>query len=71
MYADIWGFTRMSAGRDAEDIVDILNAYFSTLVKSIFQYDGTIDKFIGDAILVVFGNLEPDPKQHKKAVQAA
>ena len=71
LYADIRGFTKMSAERDAEDVLDILNAYFSVLIKIIFQYDGTIDKFIGDEILAVFGSPEPDAKQHEKAVQAA
>lgn len=61
----------MSADRDAEDILDVLNTYFSPLIKSIFKYDGTIDKFIGDAILAVFGSPETDAAQHKKAVQAA
>jgi adenylate cyclase len=71
LYADIRGFTQMSADHDAEDIVDVLNTYFSPLIKSIFKYDGTIDKFIGDAILAVFGSPETDAAQHKKAVRAA
>jgi adenylate cyclase len=61
----------MSAEKDAEDIMDILNAYFSILIPIICQYDGTIDKFIGDEILAVFGSPEPDAKQHEKAVRAA
>ncbi len=71
LYADIRGFTNMSAERDAEEVMDILNAYFSRLIKIIFKYDGTIDKFIGDEILAVFGSPEPDAAQHEKAVQAA
>ena len=71
LYADIRGFTKMSAEQDAEDVMDVLNAYFSTLIKILFKYDGTIDKFIGDEILAVFGSPEPDAKQHEKAVRAA
>jgi adenylate cyclase len=71
LYADIRGFTQMSAERDAEDVMDILNSYFSTLIEIIGKYDGTIDKFIGDEILAVFGSPEADPKQHEKAVRAA
>lgn len=71
LYADIRGFTKMSAEKDAEDIMDILNAYFSILIPIICHYDGTIDKFIGDEILAVFGSPEPDAKQHEKAVRAA
>jgi adenylate cyclase len=69
--SDIRGFTRMSASMDAGDVVDLLNDYFSLLVEVIFKFDGTIDKFVGDAILAVFGSPEPDPDQCEKAVQAA
>ena len=61
----------MSASMDAGDVVDLLNDYFSLLVEVIFKFDGTIDKFVGDAILAVFGSPEPDPDQCEKAVQAA
>ena len=69
--SDIRGFTRISASMDAEDVVDMLNDYFSALVDALFACDGTIDKFVGDAILAVFGSPEPDPQQHEKAVRAA
>jgi adenylate cyclase len=71
LFSDMRGFTRISAGMDADDIVDMLNDYFSALVNAIFQHDGTVDKFVGDAILAVFGSPEPDPQQHEKAVRAA
>ena len=69
--SDIRGFTKMSEGMEAEDIMEMLNHYFSSLVEQIFKYDGTIDKFVGDSILAVFGSPEPDPQQHEKAVRAA
>jgi adenylate cyclase len=69
--SDIRGFSRMTANMDAEDIVDMLNAYFSALVDAIFQFDGTVDKFVGDGILAVFGSPEHDDDQHAKAVRAA
>jgi len=71
LVADIRHFTRLSAGMDAEDVVDMLNDYFAALVDVVFRFDGTVDKFIGDAMLVVFGSPEPDPQQHDKAVRAA
>jgi adenylate cyclase len=71
LVSDIRGFTRLSADMDAEDLMDMLNAYFSSLVEAIFRFDGTVDKFIGDAILAVFGSPEPDAEQHFKAVRAA
>jgi adenylate cyclase len=69
--SDIRGFSRVSARMDTDDIVDMLNAYFQALVRPIMEYDGTIDKFIGDAILAVFGSPEPDAEQHAKALRTA
>lgn len=69
--SDIRGFTRMSAGMDAAEIVELLNDYFAVLVDVLFSFDGTIDKFVGDSILAVFGSPEPDGQQHEKAVRAA
>jgi adenylate cyclase len=69
--SDIRGFTKMSEGMEADDIMEVLNHYFSGLVEQIFKFDGTIDKFVGDSILAVFGSPEPDPQQHEKAVRAA
>jgi adenylate cyclase len=71
LFSDIRGFTRMSAGMDAGDVVELLNHYFSVLVETIFRYDGAIDKFIGDSILAVFGSPEADLRQNEKAVCAA
>jgi adenylate cyclase len=69
--ADIRGFTNATANMDSEDVVDMLNSYFSALVQQIFRHDGTVDKFLGDGILAVFGSPEPDDEQHSKAVRAA
>ncbi len=71
LIADIRDFTRLSAGMDSEDVVDMLNDYFAPLVDVVFRFDGTVDKFIGDAMLVIFGSPEADPQQHEKAVRAA
>jgi adenylate cyclase len=71
LFSDIRGFTLMSASMQADEIVEMLNDYFSVLVQTLFRHDGTIDKFIGDSILAVFGSPEADPLQHEKAVRAA
>jgi len=71
LIADIRDFTQISASMDSEDVVDMLNDYFSPLVDVVFRFDGTVDKFIGDAMLVIFGSPEADPQQHEKAVRAA
>ena len=55
LFSDIRGFTRLSEEMETEDVIDMLNDYFPALADSIFSNDGSIDKFIGDAILAVFG----------------
>ena len=69
--ASFCGFTKQSAQMDSQDVVDMLNHYFQPMVDNLFRYDGTVDKFVGDAVLAVFGSPEPDPQQHAKAVRAA
>ncbi|HEY2572621.1 MAG TPA: adenylate/guanylate cyclase domain-containing protein [Verrucomicrobiaceae bacterium] len=71
LMSDLRGFTLASAKLDSEMVVAMLNDYFSVLGDIIFQHDGTIDKFIGDAILAVFGSPEPDEEHALKAVRAA
>jgi adenylate cyclase len=71
LFSDIRGFTRMSATMEPDDVVDMLNAYFAALVEAIFRCEGTVDKFIGDAILAVFGSPDPDPEHHHQALHAA
>jgi adenylate cyclase len=69
--SDIRGFTKLTENMEPDDIVEMLNDYFAVLVPILFSYQGTIDKFIGDAILAVFGSPEPDANQYEHAVRAA
>jgi adenylate cyclase len=71
LVSDIRGFTKLTAGMDTDDVMDLLNDYFSALVEAIFKHDGTVDKINGDAILAVFGSPEPDSSRHEKALRAA
>lgn len=71
LFADIRGFTLAASRSDAEDVFDMLNEYFPAVAKPLFHYDGTIDKYVGDAILAVFGSPEPDEQRNEHAVQAA
>jgi adenylate cyclase len=49
----------------------MLNECFSASAESIFKFGGTIDKFVGDSVLAVFGSPDPDPQQHINALRAA
>jgi adenylate cyclase len=69
--ADIRGFTNLAREMDADDVVRMLNDYFAVVVPVLFAHRGTIDKYIGDAILAVFGSPESDPNHHQNAVLAA
>jgi adenylate cyclase len=55
MMADLRGFTALSEGLDPEQIVALLNNYLGTMTEIIYKYQGTIDEFLGDAILAMFG----------------
>lgn len=69
--ADIRGFTNLAREMDADDVVGMLNDYFAVVVPVLFAHNGTLDKYIGDAILAVFGSPESDPNHHQNAVMAA
>lgn len=71
LFADICGFTSISERLSPESIVKILNEYFSAMTKIIFNYEGTLDKFIGDAIMAVFGTPVFSPYSARNAVMAA
>jgi adenylate cyclase len=71
LFSDIRGFTTLSENRNAEEILTLLNKYFSKQVKVIFQHGGTMDKFIGDAVMAFWGAPVDDPQHALHAVQAA
>ncbi len=55
LFADMRGFTPYAASKEPEEVVEILNDYFEIATRVILDYDGYVDKFIGDAVLGVFG----------------
>ncbi|HRI14339.1 MAG TPA: adenylate/guanylate cyclase domain-containing protein [Verrucomicrobiota bacterium] len=71
LFSDIRGFTQLAAGMDADEVVELLNQYFPALADAVFQHDGALDKFVGDAVLAVFGSPIADPQHREKAVRAA
>jgi adenylate cyclase len=71
LFADISGFTRLSEGMEPLELASILNRSFEALTEQIFLHGGTLDKYIGDAIMAFFGAPAPDPDHALHAVQAA
>lgn len=55
LFSDIRSFTTISENNSAQDVVKLLNCYFGEMTDAIFEYDGTLDKFIGDAIMAFWG----------------
>jgi adenylate cyclase len=69
-FSDIRGFTSFSEKRSPEEVVEMLNEYFGCMVKIINSHGGVVDKFIGDAIMAVWGAPQSSPKDAHNAVKA-
>ncbi|KOP27139.1 adenylate cyclase [Hapalosiphon sp. MRB220] len=72
LFSDIRGYTTLTENLGAAEVVSLLNQYFETMVEAVFNHEGTLDKFIGDALMAVFGAPLPLTENHAwKAIQAA
>jgi class 3 adenylate cyclase len=71
LFADIRGFTPMTERLPAEEVVQLLNSYFTTATQVIFRYSGTVDKFMGDCLMAIFGAPIPEERFAVNAVRAA
>jgi adenylate cyclase len=71
LFSDVRGFTAMSEKATPEEVVGQLNEYFSKMVDVLFEHRGTLDKFVGDMVMGLFGAPLDDPEHAEHAVQAA
>lgn len=71
LFSDIRGYTTLTENLEADKVVEMLNAYFETMVEAVFNFEGTLDKFIGDALMAVFGAPLPLTNHAWSAVQSA
>ncbi|KAJ1340180.1 hypothetical protein BSLG_005173 [Batrachochytrium salamandrivorans] len=71
IFADIRGFTNLSEKSSPAEVVNLLNDYFERLVKIVFRRGGIVDKYVGDALMAVFGTLVEDKDAEYRSVVAA
>jgi class 3 adenylate cyclase len=71
MFADIRFFTALSEHMEPEDVVAMLNEYFSIMTAILFKYNGMLDKFVGDQLMAVFGHISSEKSGARAAVRAA
>jgi adenylate cyclase len=69
--SDIRGFTHMSEGASPEMLVEMLNEYFELMVETVFKYEGTLDKFMGDGIMALWGAPVVTKDDAVRAVECA
>lgn len=70
LFIDIRGFTPLSEKMEPEDVINVLNEYLDLCTQAIFKYGGTLDKFIGDGVMAIFGAPVPQEDHAKRAVLA-
>ncbi len=71
VFADLVGFTAISEKLTPTEIAQLLNKLFEEMLKEVFLYSGTLDKYIGDCIMAFFGAPDPDPGHADRAVASA
>ncbi|MFZ0050412.1 MAG: adenylate/guanylate cyclase domain-containing protein [Desulfobaccales bacterium] len=71
LFSDIRNFTSMSESLNPHEVVEMLNTYFSRVCEPILAQGGTVDKFIGDAVMAVFGSPAPLGDHARQALRAA
>lgn len=71
LFSDISGFTAMSSGRPSREVVALLNRYFPVMAEIVFRYEGTLEKYIGDALMAIWGVPSAKPDDADRALAAA
>jgi adenylate cyclase len=71
LFADIRGFTAFSEKANPEKIVGLLNRYFTAMTEIIFEHGGSLDKYVGDELMALFGAPSATPEDAANAVRAA
>jgi len=71
LFADLVGFTTLSASRDPEEVRELLSRYFDTCRRLVGLYGGVVEKFIGDAVMAVWGTPVATEDDAERAVRTA
>ncbi len=71
LFADIRSFTSLAEKMKPKELVYMLREYFTLMVEAVFTFQGTVDKFIGDCIMAIFGVPTPQPNHAERAVRTA
>lgn len=71
LFCDLRGFTPLSERLSPEQVVGLLNEFYTLAIETTFEHDGTLDKFMGDAVMAVFGAPIPHPDHALRAVRTA
>lgn len=71
VFADVSGFTSLVEKHTVEDVVEVLNRFFETVVPIIFRHGGMLDKFLGDGVMAVFGIPDSDTMDPVRAIECA
>jgi adenylate cyclase len=71
LFSDVRGFTRLAEGMTPEALASLLSDYFTEMVEVVFEHGGTLDKFVGDAIMALWGAPQAQDDAPDRAVRAA
>lgn len=71
LFIDIIGFTRISAGRDPHEVIELLRGFHGRMEREVFRHNGTLDKYLGDGLMATFGTPEPGERDASNALDCA